>query len=228
MANTSGVPASSVPYGAPGKAGTGYPEISTGAPAFPVAPPAERPRVRRAHRALNCLNFLLRVLTAFASAAAFIAMLFAMETVVNPNGQGQKTVEWHSFIGFRWFLLANTIICAYSILAAIAACISVCIGRGPLSYTPLAWLTFLVDFVLANALMSAAAAATTVVYIAYRGENAASWAPACNRAGRFCRRAVGAVIASYVAWLLLALSTILAVSAIHQIYRTRRSTATNF
>ncbi|CAK9237936.1 unnamed protein product [Sphagnum troendelagicum] len=76
--------------------------------------------------------------------------------------------------------------------------------------------------------MSAAAAATTVLYIAYRGENAASWTPACNRAGRFCRRAVGAVIASYVAWLLLALSTILAVSAIHQIYRTRRSTATNF
>jgi hypothetical protein len=45
------------------------------------------------------------VLTAFASAAAFIAMLFAMETVVNPNGQGQKTVEWHSFIGFRYYLL---------------------------------------------------------------------------------------------------------------------------
>jgi hypothetical protein len=105
MADTSGVPASSVPYGAPGKAGTGYPEISTGAPAFPVTPPAERPRVRRAHRALNCLNSLLRVLTAFASAAAFIAMLFAMETVVNPNGQGQKTVEWHSFIGFRYSLL---------------------------------------------------------------------------------------------------------------------------
>lgn len=105
MSDTSGIPASSVPYGAPGKAGTGYPGISTGAPAFPVTPPAERPRVRRAHRALNCLNFLLRVLTAFASAAAFIAMLFAMETVVNPNGQGQKTVEWHSFIGFRYYLL---------------------------------------------------------------------------------------------------------------------------
>jgi hypothetical protein len=105
MADTSGVPASSVPYGAPGKAGTGYPGISTGAPAFPVTPPAEHPRVRRAHRALNCVNFLLRVLTAFASAAAFIAMLFAMETVVNPNGQGQKTVEWHSFIGFRYYLL---------------------------------------------------------------------------------------------------------------------------
>lgn len=183
---------------------------------------------------------------------------------------------------YRWFLLANAIICAYSVLAAIASLIGMCIPWGPLSVNPLAWLTFLVDFVsdpilrcpvksfwissiriwmsplwastrkrgtiynpnfypqslmlyghmlvwkvyvfvcvqlLVNALMSAAASATEVAYIGYRGQSSASWAKACPAVGSFCRRVAGALVASYIAWIFLALSTLLAVTAIHNTRR---------
>lgn len=55
--------------------------------------------------------------------------------------------HWCQLCLCRWFVLANAIVCAYSILAAIAALLGVCTPRGPFSVSPVAWLTFLVDFV---------------------------------------------------------------------------------
>lgn len=171
----------------------------------------------RAHRLRHLLNFILRVLTALASAAAIVVIVKSNQTV----SLGGRTLRarWKDFAAFRWFLLANAIICAYSVLAAIASLIGMCIPWGPLSVNPLAWLTFLVDFLLVNALMSAAASATEVAYIGYRGQSSASWAKACPAVGSFCRRVAGALVASYIAWIFLALSTLLAVTAIHNTRR---------
>ncbi len=57
----------------------------------------------------------------------------------------KKTI-WFSFFT-RWFLVANAVVFVYSVLGAVISCCSICVRRGPLSYSPTAWLTFLVDFV---------------------------------------------------------------------------------
>jgi uncharacterized protein (TIGR01569 family) len=174
---------------------------------------------RRAHRAHHCLNFILRVLTALATAAALITLLKANQTVT--VGGSTVRARWNDFGAFKWFLLANAIVCAYSILAAIAALLGVCTPRGPFSVSPVAWLTFLVDFLLASALMSAAASATTLAWIGYKGQSTAGWASTCGVVHGFCRRVGGALIASYIGWVFLALSTILAAMAIHRLQRRR-------
>ena len=124
----------------------------------------------------------------------------------------------------RWFLLANAIVCAYAILAALASLLGVCTRRGPLSSTPVAWLTFLVDFLLASALLSAAASATTIAWVGYKGQSTAGWLSTCGRVSGFCHRIAGALIASYAGWVFLALSTVVAASALHTL---RRRTAYN-
>jgi len=171
----------------------------------------------RAHRTHHCINFILRVLTALATGAAIITLLKSNQTVrVGPTS---LRARWNDFGAFKWFLLANAIVCAYAILAALASLLGICMPRGPLSTRPVQWLTFLVDFLLANALMSAAAAATTLAWIGYHGEKAANWGSQCGVVHSFCRRIAGALIASFVGWVFLALSTLVTVSAIHRLRR---------
>lgn len=54
---------------------------------------------RRAHRAHHCLNFILRVLTALATAAALITMLKANQTVV--VGRTTVRARWNDFGAFK-------------------------------------------------------------------------------------------------------------------------------
>lgn len=189
-------------------------KFNNGAPGVPVD---EAPR--RAHRVHHCLDFLLRVLTALATAAAIVTLLKSNQTVRGTGGRLTARARWNDFGSFKWFLLANAIVCAYSILAALASLLGVCTRRGPLSLRPIAWLTFLVDFLLASALMSAVASATTIAWIGYKGQSNAGWQSQCGLVRTFCHRVLGALIASYAGWVFLALSTLVAASALHTLRR---------
>lgn len=198
----------SVPVGEQynGKKGPGYGN-GTGA-ATGYAEPS-----RKAHRAHHCLNFILRLLTAMATAAALTTIYKSNQTV------GGARARWNDFAAFKFFLLANAVVLTYATLAALASLLGLFTRRGPLSSTPLAWLTFLMDFLLVNALMAAAASATTIAWVGRRGQLNAGWSAQCGVVGGFCRRVLGALIACYIGWLLLALSTILAAAAIHRLRR---------
>jgi hypothetical protein len=52
-----------------------------------------------------------------------------------------------SFWCRRWFIVANAVVFVYSVLGALVSLFSICARRGPLSYSPTAWLTFIFDFV---------------------------------------------------------------------------------
>jgi uncharacterized protein (TIGR01569 family) len=67
--------------------------------------------------------------------------------------------------------------------------------------------------------MSAAASATTIAWIGYKGQDNARWFSQCGVVRGFCRRVGGALIASYAGWVFLALSTIVAASALHKLRR---------
>lgn len=54
---------------------------------------------RRAHRAHHCLNFILRVLTALATAAALITLLKANQTVT--VGGSTVRARWNDFGAFK-------------------------------------------------------------------------------------------------------------------------------
>jgi len=169
----------------------------------------------RHHPMHNCLNLILRVLTACATAAAVVVMLTSTQTVATPIGRHKA--RWRDFPAFKWFIIANSVVFVYSVLAALVACLGLCTRRGPLSYRRTAWLTFIVDFALAGALMSAGSTALAVSWIGKHGQSSAGWNAACPLVSKFCDYVQGALIACLVGWLFLALSTILDVSALHHL-----------
>ena len=74
---------------------------------------------------------------------------------------------------------------------------------------------------LASALISAAAAALAVAWIGKHGQSTAGWSATCGTVDKFCNYIQGAIIASFCGWVFLALSTLLAVSALHHLGRGR-------
>lgn len=169
----------------------------------------------RHHPMHNCLSLVLRVLTACATAAAVVVMLKSTQTVATPVGP--HTARWRDFPAFKWFIVANSVAFVYAVLASLVSCLSLCTRRGPLSYRRTAWLTFFVDFALSNAVMSAGSAALAVSWIGKHGLATASWNAVCPLVGKFCDYIQGALIACLCAWVFLALSTIVAVSALHHL-----------
>ncbi|KAH8937284.1 hypothetical protein BDL97_16G020300 [Sphagnum fallax] len=169
----------------------------------------------------NFLNFILRTLTALGTAAAIVTMLLSNE---HTTYRGVRlSSKWRSFQAFKWFIVANAVVFVYSVLGALVSLFSICARRGPLSYSPTAWLTFLFDFLLANALVSAASAALAIGWVGKHGVSAPplQWTAVCDEVHKFCNRIEGAIIASFIAWLFLALSAAVAVSSLHNLGRRR-------
>lgn len=169
----------------------------------------------RHHAFHSCLNLILRLLTAGATAAAVIVMLLANQTHDTPYGFFRG--RWRDYPAYKWFIIANSVVFVYAILSAVVAFCALILRRGPLSYSPSAWLTFIVDFLAASALMSAASAALVVALIARHGQSSAGWNSWCGYVSRFCDYAQGAIISSFIGFAFLALSTILAASALHHL-----------
>lgn len=184
---------------------------------YPDGPGNEGPI--RHHPMHNCLDFILRVLTALATAAAIIVTLKSNQSFRTLSGYSKA--RWRDFPALKWFIIANAIVFVYAVIGGIVAFFSICIRRSPLSYTASAFLTFLADFLLASALISAAAAALAVAWIGKHGQSTANWSATCGTVGKFCDYIRGAIIASFCGWLFLSLSTFLAVSALHQLGRGR-------
>jgi len=176
----------------------------------------------RHHRSFHaCTSLLLRLLTAGATAAAVIVMLRATTRRDTPYGYIRG--RWRDYPAYKWFIIANSVVFVYSVLAAVVACASLIARRGPLSYSGTAFLTLLVDFLAAAAIMSAASAALAVALIARNGQyTGAQWPTFCNYVTRFCDYAQGAIIASFIAFAFLFLSTLLAASAMHWLARLHR------
>jgi uncharacterized protein (TIGR01569 family) len=173
----------------------------------------------RHHPMHSCLNFILRVLTALATAAAVVVTLKSNQSYRSLSGYSKA--RWRDFPALKWFIIANAVVFVYAVIAGIIAFFSICIRRGPLSYTASAFLTFLADFLLASALISAAAAALAVAWIGKHGQSTAGWSATCGTVDKFCNYIQGAIIASFCGWVFLALSTLLAVSALHHLGRGR-------
>jgi uncharacterized protein (TIGR01569 family) len=169
----------------------------------------------RHHAYHSCLNLLLRMLTVGATAAAIIVMLLATQTSTTPYGYFRG--RWRDYPAYKWFIIANSVVFVYACFASVVAFCSLILRRGPLSYSGSAWLTFVADFVAASALMSAASATLAVALIARNGQTNTNWATICNYVTRFCDYAQGAIIASFCGFGFLALSTLLAASALHHL-----------
>ena len=57
--------------------------------------------------------------------------------------------------------------------------------------------------------MAGAGAAAAIVYLAHQGNNKTNWVAICQQFGSFCQRASGAVVASFIAAVILMVLVVL-------------------
>ncbi|CDP06128.1 unnamed protein product [Coffea canephora] len=105
------------------------------------------------------------------------------------------SVSYSDLGAFRYLVHANGICAGYSLLSAIL----VAVPRP--STLARAWIFFLLDQVLAYAILGAGAVSTEVVYLAYKGDQAVTWSQACGSFNGFCRKATASVAITFVVML---------------------------
>ncbi|CAD6231378.1 unnamed protein product [Miscanthus lutarioriparius] len=115
------------------------------------------------------------------------------------------TANWSYSSAFVYFVVANAMVCLFS-AAALAAC------RSRAAMVPV-----MVGDLLALALLySAVGAAAEFGILGERGNSHVRWAKVCNVYGRFCERAMAAVIVSLIAAFANLVLLMLSILTIHK------------
>ncbi|XP_042444566.1 CASP-like protein 2D1 [Zingiber officinale] len=109
-----------------------------------------------------------------------VASLWLMATD-NQASDAYGKVEFSDISGFKYLVSMNAMAFIY---AAASVLISSCLGRFDAH-----WLFFVLDQAVAYLMVTSGAAATEVVYLAYEGDERASWSEACSYYGEFCNKA---------------------------------------
>eukprot|EP00246_Nothoceros_aenigmaticus_P011413 TRINITY_DN30_c0_g1_i1.p1 TRINITY_DN30_c0_g1~~TRINITY_DN30_c0_g1_i1.p1 ORF type:complete len:194 (-),score=17.27 TRINITY_DN30_c0_g1_i1:373-954(-) len=161
-------------------------------------------RVKSGHTSLcaRWIDSVLRIVTLLGTVAAFVIILKSRQNYVHASGRSiYRPAKWQYVDAFKFFLVTNIAVAAYSLLLALLTYFN---KHGSL-------FLFFLDFIAASALMSAASAATAIAYIGYRGNDHLDWGERCQASAYrpFCRKIAGSLLASYIAWVALALSTLL-------------------
>uniref|UniRef100_A0ACD5VNR7 Uncharacterized protein n=1 Tax=Avena sativa TaxID=4498 RepID=A0ACD5VNR7_AVESA len=128
-----------------------------------------------------------RVATAAAAGVAAIVMATSHQTATVFGVEVQAKFQYMPPLVF--FVVANVIACAYSILALLA----------PTAPSPAARLVLAADAVLGMLLTGAAASATAISALGKNGNSHAGWLPICGIMGAFCDHATGALACGFVA-----------------------------
>ncbi|KAF9664919.1 hypothetical protein SADUNF_Sadunf16G0067900 [Salix dunnii] len=77
-------------------------------------------------------------------------------------------------------------------------------------------LLIILDTVALTLNMAAAGAATAIVYLAHNGNSSANWLAICNQFGDFCQNSSGAVVASFIAAVVLLILVVISALALRK------------
>ena len=116
----------------------------------------------------------------------------------------------------RFFLVANAIAAGYLVLSLPFSAV------GILRPTAAVVRLFLLvcDMLVTLLLTGAGAAAAAILYVAHRGNLRANWVPICMQFHGFCQRTSGAVVATFLGVLVVAVLILMGACAIRR--RSRR------
>ncbi|KAF9615707.1 hypothetical protein IFM89_026122 [Coptis chinensis] len=153
----------------------------------------------RGKSSVRTAETLLRIVPMALCVSAMVVMLKNAQT----NDYG--SVSYDDVGGFRYLVYANGICAGYSFLSALFTAKHLTSNASPVS---LAWTYFFFDQVMTYIVLAAGAAATEVVYLAYKGDATISWSESCSVYGGFCKKAtisMGITFASMACYVVLSL-----------------------
>lgn len=120
------------------------------------------------------------------------------------------TAKWHYLSAFVFFVVANAIACAHSLISMIIALANKGGNKGIATFVMLA------DLVMVALLFSSLGAAVSIGLMGYKGNTHVQWKKVCNVFDRFCDRAIVALALSAAAALIFFILVVLATLRRHK------------
>ncbi|KAJ7294250.1 hypothetical protein O6H91_Y270800 [Diphasiastrum complanatum] len=179
---------------------------------MPFANP-EQARFRRVKVGVFLLRFLAFVLCV----AALIAMLTSRQlnavAVAIPGLELENSADYGYSKAFTYIITATSISAAYALLQGARSLTTMSLGLRT------GWFTLLGDQVMTYLLLAAGAAATEVVYTGEKGQRTAVWIAQCVIFSRFCKHVIASILFTFVATIVLSISTIVSAYELFHRYR---------
>ncbi|KAK9995300.1 hypothetical protein SO802_019986 [Lithocarpus litseifolius] len=148
----------------------------------------------------------LRILTIALTLAATLVVLTSRQLTV---AFGVPVDARYSYSPtFKFFAVANAIVCVLSILSLLLVFFLCRQGSNPAKF----YYFFLHDLSMTLLVLAGSAAATAEGYIGRYGNTHSGWMPICEYVGKFCNKMTTSVILSYLSFACLVMLTILSAS----------------
>ena len=167
-------------------------------------------------RCLAVIDFLLRVAAFGATLAAAISTGTADERLSVFTQFFQFHARFDDFAAFTLLVVGNAVAAGYLVLSLPFSGVGI-VHPGA---TGVRLFLLLCDVVVMCLLTAAGAAAAAVVYVAHWGSRRANWVPICMQFHGFCQRTSGAVVATFLGVLVVAVLILMGACAIRR--RSRR------
>ncbi|XP_047336033.1 casparian strip membrane protein 1 [Impatiens glandulifera] len=163
------------------------------------------------NRALSIFDFIFRLVAIVATLVSAIAMGTTTETLPFVTQFIRFRAEYNDLPTFTFFVVANTVVCAYLVLSLALSIFHIMRSATPNPRVVL----IILDTVMMALLTAGASAAAAIVYLAHKGNTRTNWFAICQQYNSFCERTSGALIGSFggiVIFILLILMSALALS----------------
>ncbi|XP_048226392.1 casparian strip membrane protein 4 [Ricinus communis] len=167
-------------------------------------------RGKKLNRGILILDLVLRVFGAICTLGSAVAMGTTSQTLPSSSQFFRFRAKYNDLPMFMFFVIANSIVCAYLVLSLRLSIFHIIRSAGII--TRIILVTF--DMVMLVLLTCGASAATSIDYLAHKGNASANWLPFCVRFSHFCNRISGSLIGSFFSIIIFMLLVIL--SAVSQ------------
>ncbi|XP_020210371.1 casparian strip membrane protein 1 [Cajanus cajan] len=161
-------------------------------------------------KGIAIMDFILRLGAIASALGAAATMATSDETLPFFTQFFQFEASYDSFSTFQFFVIAMAFVGGYLVLSLPFSIVTII---RPHAAGPRLFLIIL-DTVFMTLATSSGAAAAAIVYMAHNGNQDANWLAICNQFGDFCQQISGAVVASFVAVVLLVLLIVMSAVAL--------------
>ncbi|KAJ6750005.1 hypothetical protein OIU85_000615 [Salix viminalis] len=163
-------------------------------------------------RGLAIFDVVLRLGAVAATLAAAAIMGTSDQTLPFFTQFFQFQASYDDLPTFQFFVIAMAIVSGYLVLSLPFSIVAIIRPRaaGP------RLLLIILDTVALTLNMAAAGAATAIVYLAHNGNSGANWLAICNQFGDFCQKSSGAVVASFIAAVVLLVLIVISALALRK------------
>ncbi|KAL5222786.1 hypothetical protein ABZP36_027499 [Zizania latifolia] len=160
---------------------------------------------------MGLMDFVLRVAAFGPTLAAAISIGTSDERLSVFTNFFQFHARFDDFPAFTFFMVGNAISAGYLVLSLPFSAAGII---RPNAAGAVRFPLLVCDTIMVGLLTAAASAAAAIVYVAHEGNLRANWVPICMQFHGFCQRTSGAVVASFLAVLVLLVLILMAACTI--------------